>query len=68
MPEQMIVPEYENDAQWLMHLESERLRIRREVLSGRVSPSRLQKLQAEVRDLAQQIRTVQQKMISQLSR
>jgi hypothetical protein len=53
-----MVPEYENDHQWLRYLESERLRIRREMMSGDLSVSRLREMDAEVEDIDQQMNIV----------
>jgi hypothetical protein len=60
----MLVPKCENDGQWLLYLESERLRIRQEMLSGRLSASRLTGLQAQVDDLDDQIKFIQLRMAS----
>ena len=63
----MKVPEYENDPQWLRYLESERLRVRREMLDTNPSKARAKHLQVEIDDIDSNIQIVQTRIRSKSS-
>ena len=60
----MDIPKYENVSQWLRYLESERLRIRREMCSREITASALSRLQGELQLLDEDIQVVQRRMQS----